>query len=74
MEILKELEQRVATLELHREYDVKLNEEQTKKLDKAAREISEIYVGLKWMIRIGKFLTAVSALFISWAVFLKGGH
>ena len=64
MDVLKELGERVSALELHRQYDVELNKEQTKKLDEAVAKIDEIYIGFRWLVRFGKFLTALTALIV----------
>jgi len=72
MNDIKELEQRIVALELHREYDVKLNEEQTAKLNDAVAKINEIYLGLQWIVRIGKWLSAATA-FVLALVGIKNG-
>lgn len=72
MEDLNELKERVSALELHRQYDIKMNKEQTEKLDEALSKIDEIYIGLRWVIRVGKFLTAAAALAATCIAIIKG--
>lgn len=72
MEDLNKLTERVAALELHRQYDIQMNKEQTEKIDKAVSKLDEIYIGLTWVTRVGKFLAAAAALAATCIAIIKG--
>lgn len=69
MEDVQELKERISKLELHREYDVQLNLEQSEALADVVKKVDEIYIGWRWMVRIGKFCTALAAIVgTGWAI------